>query len=114
MTCHKRLIAVGAVLALGLLPASAFAAKPTHERTTFPPDELPAGRRLRRVCGRSSAARRARTTTFFDRQGNPIRTWLGSASSVTATNGDTGRSITIPHGGAFHITPNPDGSQTFV
>ncbi len=53
-------------------------------------------------------------TTFFDRDGNPVRILFTHASPFTVTNADTGKSITIPHGAAFHFTPHPDGSQTLV
>ena len=53
-------------------------------------------------------------TTFFDRQGTPVRILLTHFSPFTVTNADTGKSITVPHGAAFHIIPNPDGSQTLI
>ena len=113
MTCIKRLIAVGAVLAFGLLGASsAFAAKPTHETSTSPPVEFPAGF----VCEFpiQVSAQTSNVTTFFDRQGNPVRILITHFSPVTVTNADTGKSITVPHGAAFHSFPNPDGSQTLI
>jgi hypothetical protein len=93
--------------------ASAFAAKPTHETLTFPATDLPAGVACEDFPVRISA-QTVNLTTFFDRQGNPVRILGAGASPATITNAATNEVFPFSHGAAAHITLNPDGSQTQV
>ena len=54
-------------------------------------------------------------TTFTDKAGNPIRL-LGvfPGNMMTATNLDTGKSITAPATGSFQGRLEPDGSTAFM
>jgi hypothetical protein len=114
LTRVERLV-MGAVLTIALLAtsANAFAAKPTHETLTFGPTEFPAGLVCEGFPVRISA-QTAHFTTFFDREGNPVRVLGRGASPATVTNTETGATFAFSHGAAVHITLNPDGSQTQV
>jgi hypothetical protein len=114
----KGLIAMGCVLALGLLAsASAFAVKPTREPVVPSSVVLPAGE----ACSfplswvESGGDKRTRTT-FYDREGNPVRVQnTGPRVTITLTNIDTGKSITLDHGGGtVQETLHADGSVTDV
>ena len=50
-------------------------------------------------------------TTFFDKAGNPIRL-LGvfPGETITLTNLDTGKSLTVGGAGSFQLRVEPDGS----
>ena len=52
-------------------------------------------------------------TTFTDRAGNPVKL-LGvfPGNTLTLTNLDTGRSITLPATGSFQVRFRPDGSAS--
>jgi len=53
---------------------------------------------------------------FFDKNGNLVRSiTAGTGSALTFTNVGTGATVsTISNGAVSQVTPNPDGSQTFV
>lgn len=53
--------------------------------------------------------------TFYDRSGNPIRfLHAGAGNELVFTNLATGTTLTYKTGGSVeHITPNPDGTQTW-
>lgn len=53
-------------------------------------------------------------TTFFDKDGNPIRQTITGRLVLTVTNGTTLESRTYRLGGASHITFGADGSVTIV
>ena len=54
--------------------------------------------------------------TFYDKDGNPIRYLAaGKGNKLVFTNADTGASVTYKTGGSVeHVTPNADGSETWV
>jgi hypothetical protein len=53
-------------------------------------------------------------TTFFDRAGNPDRQiGVFPGNTLTLTNLDNRKSITVVSTGAYHAQVNPDGSGSF-
>jgi len=54
--------------------------------------------------------------TFYDTNGNPIRYLAaGKGNQLIFTNSASGFTLTVKTGGSVeHITPNPDGTQTWV
>ena len=53
---------------------------------------------------------------FFDKNGNLVRSLsAGKGSALTFTNTETGATLSIhPNGSVWHVTYNPDGSETWV
>jgi len=56
------------------------------------------------------------TRTFHDKNGNPVRYLsAGKGNQFLFTNSATGFALTVKTGGSVEqITPNPDGTQTWV
>jgi len=54
--------------------------------------------------------------TFYDKNGSPVRYLAaGKGNELIFTNATTGFKLTVKTGGSVeHITPNPDGTQTWV
>ncbi len=54
--------------------------------------------------------------TFYDQNGNPVRYLsAGKGNQIAFTNSTTGFTLTVKTGGSVEqITPNPDGTQTWV
>lgn len=54
--------------------------------------------------------------TFYDKNGNPIRyLHAGKGNRLVFTNLGTGSTLSMKTGGSVeHITPNPDGTETWV
>ena len=54
--------------------------------------------------------------TFFDKNGNPVRYLnAGQGNHFVFTNSASGVTLTVKTGGSVeHITPNPNGTQTWV
>lgn len=98
------------LLALAIVPA-ATANKPTREIVPQPDDRV--------ITGQCAFAVRAHIegyeidTTFTNRDGNPVKL-LGvfPGNTLTLTNLDTGRSITVPATGSFQLRFRPDGSAS--
>jgi hypothetical protein len=52
-------------------------------------------------------------TTFFDKAGNPVKQiGVFPGQTLTVTNVDTGKSITLVNAGSFHAAAERDGSVT--
>jgi hypothetical protein len=54
--------------------------------------------------------------TFFDKNGNPVRYLnAGQGNHFVFTNSASGVTLTVKTGGSVeHITPNPNGTQTWI
>jgi hypothetical protein len=54
--------------------------------------------------------------TFYDKNGNPVRYLnAGKGNQFVFTNSTSGLTLSVKTGGSVeHITPNPDGTQTWV
>jgi hypothetical protein len=98
------------LLALAVVPA-ATANKPTREIVPHP-DDVP-------IIGQCAFAVLAHIegyeidTTFTNKAGDPVKL-LGvfPGNTLTLTNLDTGRSITLPATGSFQLRANRDGSTS--
>ena len=96
------------VMALAVAPA-ATANKPMREVNPAPGDRLISGQCTFPVLGHIEGSEI--NTTFTDRAGNPVRL-LGvfPGNTLTLTNLDTGKSITLGATGSFQLRAEPDGS----
>jgi hypothetical protein len=99
-------------IALAVAPA-AIADKPTREIVPGPDDVVFTGQ-----CGFPVLAHIEGVeihTTFTDRQGNVVKL-LGvfPGNTLTLTNLDADKSVTLPATGAFHARLERDGSTTFL
>ncbi len=54
--------------------------------------------------------------TFYDKNGNPVRYLAaGKGNQLVFTNSASGVTLTVKTGGSVeHITPNPNGTETWV
>jgi hypothetical protein len=108
-----------ATLLAALIPlvfaAPAAATAPDHEPFLNMEAVLPAGLGCAGFdLGISFETQKQTQTTFFDREGNPIRQLVTGQLVIRLTNETTGASLTTQLGGAFHIYFNADGTLTFV
>jgi len=99
---------VAVLTALAVAPA-AIAAKPTREIIPAPEDGLINDQCTFPVLGHIEGGEI--DTTFTDKAGNPIKL-LGvfPGNTLTLTNLDTGKSITVGATGSFELRVEPDGS----
>jgi hypothetical protein len=98
------------LVALAVVPA-ATANKPMREIIPAPDDRLITGQCTFPVLGHIDGSEI--DTTFTDRAGNPVKL-LGvfPGNSLTLTNLDTGKSITLGATGSFQLRVEPDGSAS--
>lgn len=102
------LVAVSAAVALGLAPVAS-ANKPVREIVPAPGDVTITNQCAFPVLGHIEG--REIDTTFFDKTGNPVKQiGVFPGQTLTLTNLDTGKSITVSDAGSFHLTATPDGS----
>ena len=96
------------LVALAVVPA-ATANKPTREIIPAPGDRLITGQCTFPVLGHIDGSEI--DTTFTDKAGNPVRL-LGvfPGNTLTLTNLDTGKSITLGATGTFQLRVEADGS----
>jgi hypothetical protein len=96
------------VVALAVAPA-ATANKPTREVIPAPGDRVITDQCAFPVLGHIEGSEI--DTTFTDRAGNPVKL-LGvfPGNTLTLTNVDTGKSITLGATGSFQLRVKPDGS----
>jgi hypothetical protein len=96
------------LLALALVPAAA-ANRPMREIIPAPDDRVITDQCAFPVLGHIEGSEI--DTTFFDRAGNPVKL-LGvfPGNTLTLTNLDTGRSITVGATGSFQLRVERDGS----
>ena len=96
------------LVAVAVVPA-ATANKPTREIITAPDDKVITGQCTFPVLGHIEG--NEIDTTFTDKAGNPVKL-LGvfPGNTLTLTNLDTGRSITLGATGSFQLRAQPDGS----
>ena len=101
-------LTMAVLTALAVAPA-AIAAKPTREIIPAPEDRLINDQCSFPVLGHIEGSEI--DTTFTDRAGNPVKL-LGvfPGNTLTLTNLDTGRSITLGATGSFQLRVEPDGS----
>jgi hypothetical protein len=101
-------LTMAVLTALAVAP-TAIAAKPTREIIPAPQDRLINDQCTFPVLGHIEGSEI--DTTFTDRAGNPVKL-LGvfPGNTLTLTNLDTGRSITLGATGSFHLRVEPDGS----
>jgi hypothetical protein len=97
-----------ALVALALVPAAA-ANKPTREIIPAPDDRVITDQCTFPVLGHIEGSEI--NTTFTDKAGNPVKL-LGvfPGNTLTLTNLDTGKSITLGATGSFQLRVKPDGS----
>jgi hypothetical protein len=100
------------VMALAVAPA-ANANKPTREIIPAPADRTITGQCAFPVLGHIEGYEI--DTTFTDRAGNPVKL-LGvfPGNTLTLTNIDTGKSITLGATGSFQLRVKPDGSGSVM
>ena len=96
------------LVTLAVVPA-ATANKPTREIIPAPDDRVITGQCTFPVLGHIEGSEI--DTTFTDKAGNPVKL-LGvfPGNTLTLTNLDTGRSITLGATGSFQLRAQPDGS----
>src|SRR5215216_3353535 len=101
-------LTMAVLTALAVAP-TAIAAKPAREIIPAPEDRLINDQCSFPVLGHIEGSEI--DTTFTDRAGNPIRL-LGvfPGNTLTLTNLDSGKSITVGATGSFHLRVEPDGS----
>jgi hypothetical protein len=101
-------LAVAVLTALAVAPA-AIADKPTREVIPAPDDRRITDQCTFPVLGHIEGSEI--DTTFTDKTGNPVRL-LGvfPGNTLTLTNLDTGKSITLGATGSFQLRVEPDGS----
>jgi hypothetical protein len=101
-------VAVATALAV-VSAATAGGRKPYREIVPAPADRTFTGRCSFPVLGHSEGSEIQ--TTFFDKAGNPMRL-LGvfPGHTITLTNLDAGKSITVGGAGSFQLRVAPDGS----
>jgi hypothetical protein len=99
-----------ACVAIALVVApTATADKPAREIVPAPGDVTITGQCAFPVLGHIEGGEIA--TTFFDKAGNPVKLiGVFPGQTLTLTNLDTGKSITVSDAGSFHATAAPDGS----
>jgi hypothetical protein len=106
------LIPAVVLVALAVVPA-ATANKPIREVHASQPDMLTTDQCAFPVLGHVEGGEII--TTFTDRAGNPIRQiGVFPGNTLTLTNLDTGKSITVVSTGSFHAQVEPDGSGFFM
>ena len=98
------------LIALAVAPAGS-ANKPTREIITAPDDRIITDQCAFPVLGHIEGSEI--DTTFTDKAGNPIKL-LGvfPGNTLTLTNLDTSKSITVGATGSFQLRVEPDGSGT--
>jgi hypothetical protein len=98
-------------IALAVAPA-ATANKPIREVIEAPPDIVISGQCAFPVLGHIEG--REIDTTFTDRAGNPVKQiGVFPGNTVTLTNLDSSKSITLVATGSFQGRAHPDGSVSF-
>lgn len=110
---HRGLLFLSAVaIALAVVPA-ATANKPDREIIPAQGDRRITGQCPFPVLGHIEGSEI--NTTFTDKAGNPVKL-LGifPGNTVTLTNLDTGKSITLGATGSFQLRAEPDGSSAMV
>jgi len=108
---RRGLLLLSALVALAIVPA-AVGTKPLREVHSSQPDVVVADQCAFPVLGHINGGEII--TTFFDRTGNPLRQiGVFPGNTLTLTNLDTGKSISVVSTGAFHGQLNPDGSGSF-
>ena len=108
---RRGLLLLSAVLiALAVAPA-AIANKPTREINPAPDDRLITGQCTFPVLGQIEG--NEIVTTFTDKAGNPVKLLaVFPGNTLTLTNLDTGKSITLGATGSFQLRAEPDGSAS--
>ncbi|MDP9336244.1 MAG: hypothetical protein M3Q30_23430 [Actinomycetota bacterium] len=103
-------LTVALVTALAVVPA-ATANKPAREVIPAPDDRLITDQCTFPVLGHIDGSEI--DTTFTDKAGNPVRL-LGvfPGNTLTLTNLDTGKEITVGATGSFQLRVEPDGSAS--
>ena len=100
---------VAVLTALAVAPA-AIADKPTQEIIPAPDDIVITGQCAFPVLGHIEGVEI--DTTFTDKEGNPVKLiGVFPGNTLTLTNLDTGRSITLVSDGQFHAQLKQDGSE---
>lgn len=101
-------VTVCVAIALGIAPIAA-ADKPVREIVPAPGDVTITDQCAFPVLGHIEGGEI--DTTFFDKAGNPVKQiGVFPGQTLTLTNLDTGKSITVTDAGSFHATAAPDGS----
>jgi hypothetical protein len=96
------------LIALAVTP-TATANKPIREVIPAPEDMLIADQCAFPVLGHIEG--KEIDTTFTDKAGNPVKLiGVFPGNTVTLTNLDTAKSVTLPATGSFQLRLNPDGS----
>jgi hypothetical protein len=96
------------LIVLAVAPA-ATANKPIREVIPAPKDMLIADQCAFPVLGHIEG--KEIDTTFTDKAGNPVKLiGVFPGNTVTLTNLDTAKSVTLPATGSFQLRLNPDGS----
>jgi hypothetical protein len=96
------------LIALAVAP-TATANKPIREVIPAPEDMLIADQCAFPVLGHIEG--KEIDTTFTDKAGNPLKLiGVFPGNTVTLTNLDTAKSVTLPATGSFQLRLNPDGS----
>ena len=97
-----------ALVAVAVVPA-ATANKPTREIIPAPDDKVITGQCTFPVLGHIEG--NEIDTTFTDKAGNPVKlVGVFPGNTLTLTNLDTGKSITLGATGSFQLRAQPDGS----
>jgi len=98
------------LIALAVAPA-ATANKPEREIVPAPADMLISDQCAFPVLGHIEGGEI--DTTFFDKAGNPVKQIaVFPGQTLTVTNVETGKSITVVNAGSFHARAERDGSVT--
>ena len=98
------------LVAVAVVPA-ATANKPTREIITAPDDKVITGQCTFPVLGHIEGSEI--DTTFTDKAGNPVKLiGVFPGNTLTLTNLDTGKSITVGATGSFQLRVEPDGSAS--
>jgi hypothetical protein len=106
------LAATVVLVGLAFVPA-AIANKPIREVHESQPDMLITDQCAFPVLGHVDGGEII--TTFTDRAGNPIRQiGVFPGNTLTSTNLETGKSITVVSTGSYHAQVEPDGSGSFM
>ena len=105
-------LAVIAVLAALVLPATAAADKPAKSPTPFPDFDVPAGVVCQFGLHWSSPTNNNFQTVHFDKSGNIAWIWGGGNNTARITNLSNGHSVELNSTGPGKITANDDGSFT--
>lgn len=104
----KLAVAICAAVALGVAPA-ATASQPTREVIPAPDDVVITGQCAFPVLGHIEGVEI--DTTFTDKAGNPVKQiGVFPGNTLTFTNLDTDKSITLVSDGQFHAQLKRDGS----